>query len=59
MAKKKSDKDSKAKLQLNKVSILSKEQNESLAATPLKRAGDVFKALARWRDKSLTSGFKI
>ena len=56
---KKSDKASKTKLELNKVSTLSKEQNESLAATPLKRAGAVFEALARWRDKSLTSGFKI
>ena len=44
---------------LNKVTTLSKEKAESLAATPLKVAGDVFKELARWRSNSLTTGFRI
>ena len=45
--------------ELDKVTELSKETAESLAATPLKVAGDVFKELARWRSNSLTTGFKI
>ena len=56
---KKDKKNSKNKIKLNEITELSKEQNKSLAATPLKHAKEVFEALARWRNKSLNTGFRI
>ena len=52
-------KNSKNTLRLNEITELSKEQNKSLATTPLKHAKGVFEALARWRSKSFNTGFRI
>ena len=57
--KKVNKKEAVGKLELNKVITLSKEQNERLSMTPLKHAKGMFEALARWRNKSLTSGYRV
>lgn len=48
-----------AKLQVNKVIKLSKEQNARLTETPLRNAKETFEELASWRNRSLSSTFTV
>ena len=44
---------------MNKITKLSKKQNDSLSITPFKVAGKTFKELEAWRKRSLKSKIRI